>query len=66
VTNVYHFTGHVALVTGGTRGIGAATASRRVVDGARVAVFDLFSVVPPVPKGGGRGAPKALRYSKAL
>jgi 2-dehydro-3-deoxy-L-rhamnonate dehydrogenase (NAD+) len=41
VTNVYDFHGRVALVTGGARGIGAATAARLAAGGARVAVFDL-------------------------
>jgi 2-hydroxycyclohexanecarboxyl-CoA dehydrogenase len=35
------FEGKVALVTGGARGIGAATASRLAAEGARVAVCDL-------------------------
>jgi 2-dehydro-3-deoxy-L-rhamnonate dehydrogenase (NAD+) len=37
----YDFDGRVALITGGARGIGAATAERLRADGARVAVFDL-------------------------
>jgi 3-oxoacyl-[acyl-carrier protein] reductase len=39
--NRYDFDGRVALVTGGARGIGAATAARLQAGGARVAVFDL-------------------------
>src|SRR5918994_2180022 len=39
--NAYDFAGRVALVTGGARGIGAATAARLGAGGARVAIFDL-------------------------
>ena len=39
--NAYDFAGRVALVTGGARGIGAATAERLGAGGAKVAVFDL-------------------------
>ena len=39
--NAYDFEGQVALVTGGARGIGAATVERLREGGARVAVFDL-------------------------
>ena len=38
--NRYDFDGRVALVTGGARGIGAATVARLRQGGARVAVFD--------------------------
>jgi 2-dehydro-3-deoxy-L-rhamnonate dehydrogenase (NAD+) len=39
--NAYDFAGRVALVTGGARGIGAATVELLRGGGARVAVFDL-------------------------
>lgn len=39
--NSYDFKGQVAVVTGGTNGIGAAVARRLVVSGARVAIWDL-------------------------
>ena len=39
--NAYDFEGRVALVTGGARGIGAATVERLRTGGAKVAVFDL-------------------------
>jgi NAD(P)-dependent dehydrogenase (short-subunit alcohol dehydrogenase family) len=39
--NLYDFQGRVALVTGGARGIGAATVERLAAGGAKVAVFDL-------------------------
>jgi 2-dehydro-3-deoxy-L-rhamnonate dehydrogenase (NAD+) len=39
--NSYDFDGRVALVTGGARGIGAATTERLRAGGAKVAVFDL-------------------------
>jgi NAD(P)-dependent dehydrogenase (short-subunit alcohol dehydrogenase family) len=39
--NSYDFDGRVALVTGGARGIGAATTERLRAGGATVAVFDL-------------------------
>ena len=39
--NAYDFTGRVALVTGGTSGIGAAAAERLRAGGAEVVTFDL-------------------------
>jgi 2-dehydro-3-deoxy-L-rhamnonate dehydrogenase (NAD+) len=39
--NLYDFEGRVALVTGGARGIGAATVERLAAGGGKVAVFDL-------------------------
>src|SRR4029453_5034705 len=40
-TNDYRFSGHVALVTGGAGGIGAAVAERLRSEGAAVASLDL-------------------------
>jgi NAD(P)-dependent dehydrogenase (short-subunit alcohol dehydrogenase family) len=40
------FRGRVALVTGGSSGIGAATAARLLEEGARVATLDLHDSVP--------------------
>jgi 3-oxoacyl-[acyl-carrier protein] reductase len=40
VANTYDFTGRVALITGGTSGIGAAVAERLIEGGARVVTFD--------------------------
>jgi 2-dehydro-3-deoxy-L-rhamnonate dehydrogenase (NAD+) len=39
--NSYDFSGRVALVTGGTGGIGAATVERLRAGGAQVAIFDM-------------------------
>ena len=41
--NTYDFEGRVALVTGGARGIGAATTACLQTGGAKVAVFDLHA-----------------------
>ena len=44
--NRYDFTGRVALVTGGARGIGEATVERLQAGGAKVAVLDLGPEAP--------------------
>src|ERR1700737_1307703 len=53
------FEGRIALVTGGGRGIGAATASRFAAEGAAVVVSDLDrepaeDVAQQIRSGGGR------------
>ena len=45
--NEQRFSGRVALVTGGSSGIGAATARRLSSEGARVASLDLHASAPP-------------------
>ena len=44
--NAERFSGKVALVTGGSSGIGAAVAARMLAEGARVASFDLHANAP--------------------
>ena len=53
------FEGRVAVVTGGARGIGAATAARLAREGATVAVLDLDEE-QAVATAGGLGASAAV------
>jgi 3-oxoacyl-[acyl-carrier protein] reductase len=46
MSNDYRFSGKVALVTGGSSGIGAATAERLLREGANVASLDLRAEAP--------------------
>ena len=46
MTNDHRFSGRVALVTGGSSGIGFATAKRLVQEGAQVATLDLRADAP--------------------
>jgi NAD(P)-dependent dehydrogenase (short-subunit alcohol dehydrogenase family) len=46
VTNDHRFSGRVALVTGGSSGIGFATAERLLREGAKVATLDLHASSP--------------------
>lgn len=55
-------TGHLAIVTGGTRGIGRAVATRLAADGARVATID---VDPPSDQGEGSSVAGGAQRSVA-
>ena len=48
--------GHVAIVSGGARGIGAAAAVALAEAGASVAVFDLLTASETVAAAAARGA----------
>jgi len=59
MANSYDFSGRVAFVTGGARGIGAATAERLRAGGAKVATFDRDSgadIAGDVSRSGDIGA----------